>query len=140
MNSFQQPNEMDTNSLCFTNEESQTKKAQVTWFSHTANKWQQLGLEPGQRAPRIQSSIRLLDLTEPFLPLLLSELPPLSSSDVDILELPEPQDGGGCVDRWPAGRLPWNTAPGSLAREAALGPALLLPHYGPWPFLGSFTL
>ena len=36
--------------------------------------------------------------------------------------------------------LPWNTAPGSLAREAALGPALLLPHYGPWPFLCSFTL
>ena len=64
----------------------------------------EVGLEPGQRAPRIQSSIRLLDLTEPFLPLLLSELPPLSSSDVDILELPEPQDGSGCVDRWPAGR------------------------------------
>lgn len=36
--------------------------------------------------------------------------------------------------------LPWNTAPGSLAREAALGPALLLPHYRAWPFLGSFTL
>lgn len=73
----------------------------------------ELGLEPGQHAPRIQPfSIKLFDLTEPFLPLLLSELPPLSSSDVDILELPEPQDGGGSVDRWPAGRPALEHGPG----------------------------
>jgi len=93
----------------------------------------ELGLEPGQCAPRIQSfSIRLFDLTEPFLPLLLSELPPLCSSLMwTFWSCPSLRMAVAVLTGGLQATLPWNAAPGSLAREAALGLALLLPHCVP---------
>lgn len=105
----------------------------------------ELGLEPGQCAPRTRSfSIRLFDLTEPFLPLLLSELPPLSSSLMwPFWSCPSLRMAVAVLTGGLQATLPWNAAPGSLAREAARRLALLLPMcpwVGAWPLLGLITL
>ncbi|XP_057570235.1 P2X purinoceptor 5 isoform X2 [Hippopotamus amphibius kiboko] len=56
-NSFQQPNELDTNIPYSTNKETEAQRGQVTCSSHTADKWQSWDLNLGSVSLELSSSL-----------------------------------------------------------------------------------